>query len=361
MRSLLLASMIWASGLLLRPCAALRLAGGTWGWAASSRRTLRLFAGAPSDGKTVSQALQQAAEFSSAAVSSSTGGGVGFKKVAAPSPSSGPVPAVNLKGLKAEVSRAILRTFKKVGKANERLQRAEQEYAAVMALDSPPQERLEACPDPDEFREQLVSLQSALGRLRDLEEALKAIKGEGTSVEDKAKLAPLLQVAAELNVSDEPPPPQERGPKKPKGQPAAPRQPFHKHTSVDGVEIRVGRGASDNDELSCNPQYRDGSDWWLHVAGFPGSHVVIRSSDDDLPRNLPETVRDAAVLAAVNSKAAQAGRVQVSLCRCRDVSKPGGSKPGMVRLSGEVGTVSVDIKAERKRFERLDAQKSGGS
>ena len=315
--------------------------------------------------KTVSQALQQAASFSSD-VASSTTSGLGFKKPIAAVPQS-----VDLKGLKQEVSRAILRTFKKVGKANERLRKAEEEYAAVMATPSVDieQARLEACPDPDEFKEQLSALQNNLARLRDLEEALKSIKpssgnssgnGSGSGSGFSPELQALIETAADLGVSDSPPPLPERGPKRPKGTPAPPRMPYHVHTSADGVEVRVGRGASDNDELSCNPVHRDGCDWWLHVAGYPGSHVVIRSGDDDLPARLPETLRDAAVLAAVNSKAAAAGgKVLVSFCRCRDVSKPSGAKAGLVRLSGDVGTVSIDIKAERKRLERLNAAKVG--
>ena len=54
----------------------------------------------------------------------------------------------------------------------------------------------------------------------------------------------------------------------------------------------------------------------MHVAGCPGSHVVIRSQDDDLPE---ETVRDAAALTAKYSKAPQKGKVRVSLVRCRQV------------------------------------------
>lgn len=61
------------------------------------------------------------------------------------------------------------------------------------------------------------------------------------------------------------------GPKKVKGKPLPPRKPYHIYTGLDGLEIRVGRGASDNDELSCNPEHRDGADWWMHVAGCAGS------------------------------------------------------------------------------------------
>jgi len=39
----------------------------------------------------------------------------------------------------------------------------------------------------------------------------------------------------------------------------------------------AARMSRDNDELTLRE--RDGSDWWMHVAGFPGSHVVIRKTD----------------------------------------------------------------------------------
>ena len=106
------------------------------------------------------------------------------------------------------------------------------------------------------------------------------------------------------------------GPKKKKQKAPPPRKPYWTYQSVDDIEIRVGRGASDNDQLSCSPEHRDGRDWWMHVAGCPGSHVVIRSQDDDLPE---ETVRDAAALTAKYSKAPQKGKIRVSLVRCRQV------------------------------------------
>lgn len=99
-----------------------------------------------------------------------------------------------------------------------------------------------------------------------------------------------------------PRPRQARGPKKVKGTKSAPRQPFLTFVSKDGIEIRVGRGSADNDKLSLDPQLRDSRDWWMHVAGHPGSHVVIRCQEDDLPSAHPETMKDAAALAAKNSK-----------------------------------------------------------
>ena len=47
----------------------------------------------------------------------------------------------------------------------------------------------------------------------------------------------------------------------------------------------------------------------------------------------------------------------MSLCRCRQVSKPRGAKAGLVHLSGDVRTLKSDIAAEGARLERLEATK----
>lgn len=74
---------------------------------------------------------------------------------------------------------------------------------------------------------------------------------------------------------------------------------------------------------------------------------------DELIGMHKQTVMDAALLAAVNSKAKQSGKVQVSLTRCRKMSKPVNAKAGLVHLSGEVLTVSVDLRQELSRLDRL--------
>lgn len=260
----------------------------------------------------------------------------------------------DLKGLKAEVNRQYLRTFKKVGKANERYALAKKEVDEILKLndDEVSMGRLEKCPNPEDFRKELEVLQEQLGKLSLLEEELKSIK----SVSD-ARFTNVVDIVTSLGLNDEPPPKQERGPKKPKGEKPKSRMPYHIYQSVQGLEIRVGRGASDNDELSCNPIYRDGADWWMHVAGCAGSHVVIRSHDDQVPETYRETLLDAALLAVVNSKAPQSGKVPVSIVRCRQVSKPGGAKAGLVRLNGDILTIKIDAKAEANRLERLEGTK----
>ena len=66
-----------------------------------------------------------------------------------------------------------------------------------------------------------------------------------------------------------------------------------------------------------------------------------------------KTAKDAALLAAVNSKANQSGKVAVSLTRCRNVTKPRGAKPGLVNLQGDVTTVYVDFRTDIRRLDQL--------
>jgi predicted ribosome quality control (RQC) complex YloA/Tae2 family protein len=99
--------------------------------------------------------------------------------------------------------------------------------------------------------------------------------------------------------------------------------------SPDGMIVLVGRTAEDNDVLSL--KLGAPRDFWLHVSGESGSHVVIRNPDG-LDRPPRETVRFAAGLAAGYSKARHGGQVAVHLATCADVSKPRGLPPGKVQL-----------------------------
>ena len=100
--------------------------------------------------------------------------------------------------------------------------------------------------------------------------------------------------------------------------------------TLEGFEILVGKGDADNDELTFG--VGEPRDFWLHVSGPAGSHVVVRN-----PEGLPELPRPvlerAAELAAFYSKArGTRGKVEVHVCRVADVSKPRGFAPGQVLL-----------------------------
>lgn len=239
---------------------------------------------------------------------------------------------LDLKGLKIEASRLYLRTFKKIGKVNEKLS-------------------ADAVEDSESLKIELAELKTKLALLGNFEDSLKELR----SASDP-RFHDLTKLAMELGVSDQPPA-RPVHVKKPKGKQPPPRKPYHEYLSKDGITIRVGRGASDNDILSCDPLHRDSSDWWLHVSGFAGSHVVIRSHDDDLPQKYPETLYDAAILAAVNSKAPQSRKITVSFVRCRQVSKPPGAKAGLVRLNGDIGLLPMHVSSEGDRLKRLEAAK----
>jgi predicted ribosome quality control (RQC) complex YloA/Tae2 family protein len=100
--------------------------------------------------------------------------------------------------------------------------------------------------------------------------------------------------------------------------------------SVLGFDVLVGKGAAANDTLTFGEG--EPRDFWMHVAGCPGSHVVVKNPDGlaELPRPVLEA---AAALAAWHSKARAArGKVEVHVCRVSDVSKPRGFAPGEVLL-----------------------------
>ena len=93
----------------------------------------------------------------------------------------------------------------------------------------------------------------------------------------------------------------------------------------------AGRTDADNDYLSvvaAKPQ-----DWWFHVRGLAGSHVILRAKPDQEPDR--KTLRGAAAIAAFHSKARSGGTVAVSVTRAQYVSKRSGSKPGTVHIRRE--------------------------
>ena len=103
------------------------------------------------------------------------------------------------------------------------------------------------------------------------------------------------------------------------------------YTLPDGWQVLVGRTDADNDSLSFRVARPE--DWWFHVRGMPGSHVLLQGPPGaDADR---QTLTRAAAIAAYHSKARNAGVVPVSGTRARDVSKPRGAKTGTVQIRNE--------------------------
>ena len=97
-------------------------------------------------------------------------------------------------------------------------------------------------------------------------------------------------------------------------------------------QVFVGRTEIDNDTLSL--KIARSNDWWFHVRGMPGSHVVLRCPPGKDPdRNI---LKMAASIAAFYSKAREGGVVAVSGTRARYVTKPPGAKSGTVQIRKEI-------------------------
>jgi len=96
-------------------------------------------------------------------------------------------------------------------------------------------------------------------------------------------------------------------------------------------KVLAGKTDADNDFLSL--KMAKPNDYWFHVRGMPGSHVILRAKPNEDPDR--ETLKRAAAVAAFHSKARNGGIVAVSCTRARYVTKPRGAKPGSVQIRKE--------------------------
>ncbi|MGB5822542.1 MAG: NFACT RNA binding domain-containing protein [Proteocatella sp.] len=106
-------------------------------------------------------------------------------------------------------------------------------------------------------------------------------------------------------------------------------------TASDGTAIFVGKNNTQNDKLTLKSSKP--TDVWLHTKNIPGSHVIIKSTLDDVSE---ETLYEAAKLASYYSKARTSSKVPVDYTSRKNVKKPSGAKPGMV-IYVDYGTVYV--------------------
>jgi predicted ribosome quality control (RQC) complex YloA/Tae2 family protein len=100
-------------------------------------------------------------------------------------------------------------------------------------------------------------------------------------------------------------------------------------TSADGWTILVGRTGPDNDRLTFKIAAPD--DFWLHAAGVPGAHVVIRNPER-LGAAPAKTLAQAAGLALWFSDARSQGVADVQCTRRRNVRRAKGGRSGLVVL-----------------------------
>lgn len=101
--------------------------------------------------------------------------------------------------------------------------------------------------------------------------------------------------------------------------------PYH-YISSDGYDIYVGKNNYQNEELTF--KFATGNDWWFHAKGIPGSHVILKSNNEE---ELPDRAyEEAAALAAFYSKAKDADKVEVDYIQKKNIKKVAGAAPGFV-------------------------------
>ena len=104
-----------------------------------------------------------------------------------------------------------------------------------------------------------------------------------------------------------------------------------RYRSREGLEILVGRSARENDDLSIRTAR--GNDLFFHIAGKPGPHVLLRVPRGEVAS--PESIDDAAYVAAYRSGWRGPGGVAVHWTESKFVRKPKGLPPGKVLIDRE--------------------------
>lgn len=101
-------------------------------------------------------------------------------------------------------------------------------------------------------------------------------------------------------------------------------KPFH-YISSDGYDIYVGKNNYQNDELTF--KFATGNDWWFHAKGMPGSHVIVKNKEGEMPDRVFE---EAGQLAGYYSRGRDSDKIEIDYLQKKNVKKPAGSAPGFV-------------------------------
>lgn len=101
-------------------------------------------------------------------------------------------------------------------------------------------------------------------------------------------------------------------------------KPLH-FVSSDGFDMFVGKNNLQNEELTF--KVATGNDWWFHSKTFPGSHVIVKCNNKELPDS---SFEEAAKLAAHFSKGSGQEKVEIDYVQKKHIKKVAGAMPGFV-------------------------------
>lgn len=99
----------------------------------------------------------------------------------------------------------------------------------------------------------------------------------------------------------------------------------NEYVTDDGFVVLSGKNNIQNDKLTT--KIADKRDLWFHTKNIHGSHVILRLGGKAATEL---SIKQAAEIAAYNSKAKDSSSVPVDYTEVRNVKKPSGAKPGMV-------------------------------
>ncbi|MBC7342742.1 MAG: NFACT family protein [Clostridia bacterium] len=164
-------------------------------------------------------------------------------------------------------------------------------------------------------------------RMQKVKQELEYLQSVLQAVEDAESKEDLTELTEELRSQGYIPPLKSKDrASSPSRQRPGPRR----FVSSDGFLILVGKNNLQNEHVTfkiSQPQ-----DLWLHARGIPGAHVIIRSQGKPVP---PQTLMQAAQIAAYYSQSRQAEKVEVDYTEARYIRKPKGLRPGLVTYSNE--------------------------
>ena len=196
------------------------------------------------------------------------------------------------------------------------------------------------------YRRGRTGHQQAVERLRQVDvqlgevDRIEAEEGDADAARTALQAAGLLRRRARTG-----------GPR-PKAERRLPYRVFH---SRAGERILVGRGGVDNHATTFH--VAKGNDHWLHARDAAGAHVVVPLPARHCEPH-PETIRDAAALAAHHCKLRGEAAVDVMHTRRKHVRAVSGGTPGRV-LVADAGTIVARLDDAQARIARMYAGGAG--
>jgi len=108
-----------------------------------------------------------------------------------------------------------------------------------------------------------------------------------------------------------------------------PQPKFWRYEVAPGWFTLAGKTDEDNDLLSTT--LAKPTDYWFHVSGVPGSHVILQGPEGEIPEK--SVIEAAAAVAAWHSKGRNAPNCKVDCTLARYVTKPRNVPAGTVTIS----------------------------